>query len=63
MVVSLKMVGVSQDIEGKLANLSNVEASPEILQDSLQQVLKEFNELGATDQVAKGSVLVGKLLS
>jgi len=57
------MVGGTQEIENKLAKLSNVSISQQILQDSLQQVLKEFNELGATDQAAKGSVLVGKLLS
>jgi len=58
-----QMVGGTQEIENKLAKLSNVSISQQILQDSLQQVLKEFNELGATDQAAKGSVLVGKLLS
>lgn len=63
MVVSIKLLGDKQDIENKLALLPNVDISEEILRESLELVLKEFNELGATDQVAKGSVLVGKLLS
>lgn len=61
MVASLKLAGGSQDIENKIAGLPNVEISPEILQESLKMVLDNFNELGATDQTAKGSVLVGKL--
>ncbi len=63
MVASIKIAGTSQEIEKKISELPNVDVSGEILSDSLQQVLAEFNELGATDQVAKGSALVAKLLS
>jgi len=63
MVASIKLAGTSKDIEKKLSELPNVEVSNEILHDSLQNVLKEFNDLGATDQVAKSSALVANLLS
>lgn len=62
MIASIKLAGSSQEIEKKLSELPNVEVSDEILSDSLQMVLEKFNELGATDQVAKGSALVAKLL-
>lgn len=63
MIASIKLAGSSQEIEKKLSELPNVEVPNEILSDSLQTVLERFNELGATDQVAKGSALVAKLLS
>lgn len=63
MIVSIKIAGTSQEIEKKLSDLPNVYVSSEILNNSLQQVLVEFNDLGATDQVAKGAALVAKLLS
>ncbi|MCL1133205.1 AIPR family protein [Shewanella hafniensis] len=63
MVASIKIAGTSQEIEKKISELPNVDISSEILNDSLKQVLAEFNELGATDQVAKGSALVAKILS
>ncbi|GGB55329.1 hypothetical protein GCM10011502_30330 [Oceanisphaera marina] len=62
MVVSIKIAGgMSQEVEKKLSELPNVYVPGEILNNSLQQVLAEFNELGATDQVAKGTALVAKL--
>ncbi len=63
MIVSIKLVGDKQGIEKSLAHLPSIDISSEILNASLKLVLVEFNELGASDQVAKGSVLVGKLLS
>lgn len=63
MIASIKLAESSREIEKKLSELPNVEVSNEILRDSLQKVLEKFNELGATDQVAKGSALVAKLLS
>ncbi len=63
MVVSIKYVGGKDDIGKKLANIPTVELSNDLLQEALTCVLEEFNDLGATDQVAKGSELVGKLLS
>lgn len=63
MVVSIKYVGGKEDIGGKLANIPSVELPDELLQEALTKVIDEFNGLGATDQVAKGSELVAKLLS
>lgn len=63
MVASIKLACTSQEVEKKLSELPSVELSSEILDDSLQQVLAGFNELGATDQVAKGSALAVKLRS
>lgn len=63
MIASIKIAGSSQEVEKKLSELPNVEVCNEILSDSLKMVLEKFNELGATDQVAKGSALVAKLLS
>lgn len=63
MIASIKIAGSSQEIEKKLSELPNVEVCNEILSDSLKMVLEKFNELGATDQVAKGSTLAAKLLS
>jgi hypothetical protein len=63
MVVSIKLVGGAMNIENNLAQLPKVDISKEILKESMKIVLDEFNLLGATDQVAKGPVLVGKLLN
>lgn len=63
MMVGIKLADSSHEVEKKLSELPNVDASKEILNESLQQVLTNFNSLGATDQIAKGSVLVAKLLS
>lgn len=63
MLASIKLAGSSQEVEKKLSELPNVDLSNEILTESLRQVLTEFEELGATDQVAKGPTLVAKLLS
>jgi hypothetical protein len=63
MVVTIEYVGGKEDIGNKLANIPSIELSNELLQNALACVLGEFNDLGATDQVAKGSELVAKLLS
>lgn len=63
MMVGVKLVGAKDDIAKRLEKIPAITISPEILQESLNCVLGAFNELGATDQVAKGSTLVGKLLS
>lgn len=63
MVVSMELAGHNQDIENKLAGLPTINISTDVLQKSLDTVLSAFNELGASDQVAKGSALVRKLLS
>ena len=62
MVASIKYVGSKEDIGKKLGAIPSVELTNKLLQESLTCVLDEFNALGATDQVAKGSELVSKLL-
>lgn len=63
MVVTLKLIQDKNDIENKLALIPSVKVSTELLHESFELVIKEFNALGASDQVAKGSVLVSKLLN
>jgi hypothetical protein len=63
MVVSIKYVGGKDDIGGGLANIPSVDLSNDLLKEALVCVLDDFNDLGATDQVAKGSELASKLLS
>lgn len=63
MIVSIKLVGGKDDIATKLSELSTLTITQEMLSEALETVLTEFNNLGATDQVAKGSDLVAKLLS
>lgn len=62
MIVSIKYVGGKEDIGKKLNAIPSVNLTNEVLQEALICVLEEFNSLGATDQVAKGSELVSKLL-
>lgn len=63
MVVSIKYVGSKDNIGSMLSNIQSVNLPDELLNDALHSVLVEFNRLGGTDQVAKGSELVAKLLS
>lgn len=62
MIVSIKYVGGKEDIGKELSAIPSVNLTNEVLQEALTCVLDEFNSLGATDQVAKGSELVAKLL-
>ncbi|OUS06481.1 hypothetical protein A9Q81_02830 [Gammaproteobacteria bacterium 42_54_T18] len=62
MIVSVKLVGDKDGIGDKLAGLPIINISNQIFEESLKYVLDEFNNLGATDKVAKGPLLVGKLL-
>lgn len=63
MMVSIRLAGSKDGVFEKISQLPTISITPEILASSLETVLDEFNALGATDQVAKGSELVGKLLS
>ncbi len=62
MVVSIKYVGSKENIGKKLGAIPLISLNNKLLQEALTFVLNEFNSLGATDQVAKGSELVAKLL-
>ncbi len=63
MMVSIGLAGGKEDVSAKLSALPAISITPELLAESLKTVLNGFNDLGATDQAAKGSELVGKLLS
>ena len=62
-MVSIGLAEGKENVSTKLAALPTISITPELLAESLETVLQEFNVLGATDQVAKGPDLVGKLLS
>ena len=63
MVVAIKMVDSKNNVEDKLSLLPTINIPDIVLESSLALVMNEFNELGSSDQVAKGSTLLGKLLS
>jgi len=63
MLVSIGLADGKDMIINKLSNLPSITIQPDLLKESLEKVLKEFENLGGTDQVAKGSDLVNKLLS
>lgn len=63
MVVSLKLVGSKDEINERLSRIPSVNITSDVLHESLSYVLDSFNELGATDQVAKGPRLLQSLLS
>jgi AIPR protein len=63
MVVSIRLIGSSEGMKDKLAQLPSVSIPTELMEESLDYVLAEFKDMGATDQVAKGSVLVKRLLN
>ena len=63
MMVSIGLAESKNDIFDKISALPSISITSDLLATSLKTVLKEFNQLGATDQVAKGSELIGKLLS
>lgn len=63
MVVGIKLADGKVDLIGRLAKIPTINISDEILKESLMLVISKFDELGGTDQVAKGSDLVVELLS
>ena len=63
MMVSIGLAVSKNDVASKITALPVITISQDLLAESLGTVLHKFNELGATDQAAKGSELVGNLLS
>jgi hypothetical protein len=63
MVLGIFLAGGKEDILKKIASLPQVNATTEMLTEAISVVLKKFTELGASDQVAKGSEFVNALLS
>jgi hypothetical protein len=63
MLVCIELVNSKRDIAQKLAAIPSIKMDEAILRKSLKTSLENFIELGGTDQVAKGSVLVERLLN
>ncbi|AYO39434.1 AIPR family protein [Serratia sp. P2ACOL2] len=63
MTAAIKYLGTKDNILNALANISQIIISDDIFNESLQIVQKNYVELGADDQVAKGAVLTPKILS
>ena len=63
MITTIKLIGAKANISEKLALIPSIAIPEEVLQESLTEVLQKYEQLGASDQVAKGSVLVSNLLN
>jgi len=62
MLVGISMTGGQEDITEGLANIPTMSIDKAVLKESVEKVLATYNELGGTDQVAKGPSLVEQLL-
>ena len=63
MMISLKLVEEKSNIVDNLAKIPTIDITDEVLKEALESVLDKYNNLGASDQVAKGSELVAQLLN
>jgi len=62
MVVCIKITETQDNILGKLSGIPSIHIAPHVLDEAFNEVISIFNELGASDKVAKGSVLLKRLL-
>lgn len=62
MMVGIALTGTKSDMINKLSELSAINIPVTTLSSSLDTVLAKYNELGASDQIAKGTKLVESLL-
>ena len=62
MLVGIALTNGFEDIINKLAALPKVEIEKPVLIEALNTTIKNFRELGGTDQIAKGPNLLDKLL-
>jgi hypothetical protein len=63
MLVGIKLAGSDQSIEDALCKMPSITIGEGVIKTSVETVLFEYNKLGASDQVAKGSELVQCLLA
>jgi len=63
MMIGVKLVEGKSNIADKLAQIPTIAIADEVLKEALESVLEKYNNLGASDQVAKGAVLVAQLLN
>ncbi|ABQ26915.1 AIPR family protein [Geotalea uraniireducens] len=61
-LVGISVAGTKDGITDALAQVPKIDIPAEVLDNALHKVLDKYTELGGTDQVAKGSTLVGALL-
>jgi hypothetical protein len=62
MLVGIALTEGKEDIINKLATLPKVEIQDRVLIEALNKTNNEFQELGGTDQIAKGPSLLEALL-
>jgi hypothetical protein len=62
MLVSIKIIGGTEDIVKKLNLIPTIEIEDSDLSEALLTTLNKFLELGGIDQIAKGPTLLEKLL-
>ena len=63
MLAAISMSGSQNNIAEALAQLPKIDINVAILKSALDEALHKYNELGGTDQIAKGPVLTEALLS
>jgi len=63
MLIGIKLAGNQDQIAKKISNLPRIEVSNEMLNEVTKITSEIYFELGASDQVAKGTALVSALLS
>lgn len=63
MLVAVGLVNDRSKLLEELAAMPSIDVPQDLLRDALEKATTEFEKLGATDQVAKGSQLVSALLN
>lgn len=63
MLIGIALVGDSEDISNNLAAIPKIEIEESVLSNALEVTLTKFQELGGTDQIAKGPTLLEALLA
>lgn len=63
MLVAISITGGKGQILSKLSEMTKVEIDNSVLAKSLETVLSKYQELGGSDQVAKGTKLLERLLT
>lgn len=61
MLVGLELAGSKENIIKNISEIPSIIITDKILEDSYLKVMEEYNRLGATDQIAKSSVLIDAL--
>ena len=62
MLVGIKLAGSTDNIVKNISELSKLEITDEILENSYEEVMTKYNNLGSTDQIAKSSALIDELI-